>query len=64
MVFASCNAVFIYPNVSGQITIKQAETPTNDAYISIPIEHVEKVVSALRIAKHEAIKERKNNEVV
>ena len=54
-VFSTTYAVEVYPNTDGDIVVKQ-EAPYGDdpAHVVIPVEHVSRLISALRQAKREA----------
>ena len=53
-VIQSQNAIHVFLNVAGGITIQQVNWPDEDDFVNIEFAHVEKLVSALRSAKKEA----------
>ena len=54
-VFDSCEALFIYPNVGGNVSIRQFSAISgDDVVIEVPLHFIEKTISALRFAKREA----------
>lgn len=55
LVFNSCDETHIFHNEIGQVSIRQLAPMEDDVIISIPLEHVESVVKALRKAKREAL---------
>ena len=56
LVFDKCESLYIYPNIGGNVSIRQfSEMAGDDVVIEIPLHFIEKAVSALRTAKHEAI---------
>lgn len=56
MVFDSCEALYVFANAGGGVSIRQYSTDIQaDVVVAIPTHHIEKTISALREAKHEAI---------
>ncbi len=54
-VFNSCDETHIFHNEIGEVSIRQVVPMENDVIISIPVNHIEAVVRALRKAKREAL---------
>lgn len=55
LVFNSCDETHIFANEIGEVSIRQIVPMENDVFISIPVNHIEAVVRALRKAKREAL---------
>jgi hypothetical protein len=55
LVFNSCDETHIFANEIGEVSIRQIVPMENDVIISIPVNHIEAVVRALRKAKREAL---------
>lgn len=54
LVFDSCDALRIFPNNGGSITIQQYDhTHGEELYFTVPTHYVELVVNALRKAKRD-----------
>ena len=54
-VFESCQALQVYPNECGDIVLRQKTYPEDDVFVVIPVFYVEKVITAIRAAKKDAI---------